>query len=49
METSVAGKRLDGEADQFAVGRDVAVTSGKVIFRNSLIELIQYQLSLINI
>lgn len=43
METSVAGKRLDGEADQFAVGRDVAVTPGKVIFRNSLIELIQYQ------
>jgi polyhydroxyalkanoate synthase len=43
MEKSVAGKALDNEAEQFVVGRDVAVTPGKVIFRNHLIELIQYQ------
>jgi polyhydroxyalkanoate synthase len=42
-EASVAGKRLDGETEQFMVGRDVAVTPGKVVYRNSLIELIQYQ------
>lgn len=43
METSVAGKRLDSETEQFVVGRDVAITPGKVIYRNNLIELIQYQ------
>jgi polyhydroxyalkanoate synthase subunit PhaC len=40
-ERAIAGKRPIG-ADEFAVGRDVAKTPGKVIYRNRLIELIQY-------
>jgi polyhydroxyalkanoate synthase subunit PhaC len=40
-ERAIAGKRPIG-ADAFVVGREVAKTPGKVIYRNRLIELIQY-------
>jgi len=40
-ERAVSGKRPIG-AERFAVGRDVAATPGKVVYRNGLIELIQY-------
>ncbi len=40
-ERTVSGKKPIG-ADDFKVGRDVAATPGKVIYRNRLIELIQY-------
>ena len=40
-ERAISGKKPVG-TENYAVGRDVAVTSGKVIYRNHLIELIQY-------
>jgi polyhydroxyalkanoate synthase len=40
-ERAVSGKRPPG-AERFIAGRDVAATPGKVVYRNRLIELIQY-------
>jgi polyhydroxyalkanoate synthase len=40
-ERGVSGKKPAG-TEKYMVGRDVAVTPGKVIYRNRLIELIQY-------
>ncbi|MGI9405186.1 MAG: PHA/PHB synthase family protein [Hyphomicrobiaceae bacterium] len=41
--TRATGGHAPPGAEEFEVGRDVAVTPGKVIYRNDLMELIQYE------
>ena len=40
-ERAVSGKKPVG-TERFVVGKDVAITPGKVVYRNGLIELLQY-------
>jgi len=37
-----SGRSKGSATEQFVVGKDVAITPGKVVYRNRLIELLQY-------
>ncbi len=42
VERMATGRSGTAATEQFEVGKDVAITPGKVVFRNRLIELLQY-------
>jgi len=49
VQRMTSGQGRATESTQFAVGKDVAVTPGKVVFRNRLIELLQYSPATANV
>lgn len=42
MQKTVTGRKLEQDTSKSVVGKDVAITPGKVIYRNHLIEVMQY-------
>jgi polyhydroxyalkanoate synthase len=42
VERMASGRSKGSATEQFVVGKDVAITPGKVVYRNRLIELLQY-------